>query len=83
MEKAIQDYTNYIYITSYVVIFITVLAFILFIVMIVKKRKKKKAKEQEFLLNNIPKNSIVCPSCNKKIDDDSVYCKYCGKFVNK
>lgn len=81
LEEAIKEYTNYVQITFYVVIFISLISLILFIIFVIKKRKKRKIREKEFLEKN--KSMIFCTTCGKSIDGDSVYCKYCGKYVNK
>lgn len=83
MEKAIDTYTNYIYIVFALVTILFIGAAIAFIILLIRKSKKDRTKEQNIIerIKNI--NSIKCPSCFKEIDGDSTFCKYCGRSINK
>lgn len=83
MEKAIDTYTNYIYLVFAFVTILFIAAAIAFVVLLIKKRKKDKDIEHNIIkkLGNI--NSIKCPFCSNEIDGDSTFCKYCGESINK
>ncbi len=83
MEKAIDTYTNYIYIVFAFVTILFIGAAITFVILLIKKSKKDRIKDEIFIEKKKNINSIKCPSCLKEIDGDSTFCKYCGRSINK
>lgn len=63
MEKAINLYTNMINVVLISSVIVVILAVVVTILIGVKRKKNMKE---------------LCNSCGRSIDNDSIFCKYCG-----